>query len=222
MSERSESKKALRHLEAKSTGYGSGRTRILLAAEKLFGEKGIENVSLRQISVAAGQANNSAVALHFGTKEGLIAAIIKARRPIIDHSRQQRLNAALAKGELLSLRTLIECLMMPWADDTDENGKHPYACFIAQLMWSERNFYPFDSLSSEAPISSELIQRIRTHTHHLDEAEFELRIRLMFQMFLTTALHRGHVNFSNSDGVSGQAVFDKVVDITAIVLLAPA
>ena len=46
----------------------STKEQIVLAAEGLFAERGIEGVSLRQIGTAAGNGNNSAVQYHFGTK----------------------------------------------------------------------------------------------------------------------------------------------------------
>src|SRR3546814_15526685 len=38
-----------------------GRQRLLDTAERLFGEHGVDAISVRQITLAAGQANNSAV-----------------------------------------------------------------------------------------------------------------------------------------------------------------
>jgi len=47
----------------------------------LFGERGSDGVSLRQISSAAGTANNYAVQYHFGDLLRLIRAITKKRMP---------------------------------------------------------------------------------------------------------------------------------------------
>ena len=52
------------------------RELILTTAERLFAEYGIEVVSNRQISEAAGQGNNAAVNYHFGTKADLVRAIM--------------------------------------------------------------------------------------------------------------------------------------------------
>src|SRR3546814_19942695 len=57
-----------------------GRQRLLDTAERLFGEHGVDAISVRQITLAAGQSNNSAVAHHFGSKEDLLLAIFKNRR----------------------------------------------------------------------------------------------------------------------------------------------
>jgi AcrR family transcriptional regulator len=55
----------------------STKEQIVLAAEGLFAERGIEGVSLRQIGAAAGNGNNSAVQYHFGTKERLVQAVFE-------------------------------------------------------------------------------------------------------------------------------------------------
>ncbi|WP_372344040.1 TetR/AcrR family transcriptional regulator [Streptomyces sp. KL116D] len=48
---------------------------MLTAAERLFAERGVYNVSNRQISEAAGQGNTTAVNYHFGNKTDLVRAI---------------------------------------------------------------------------------------------------------------------------------------------------
>lgn len=61
--------------------YATGRaTRRLLieTAERLFAEHGINGVS-REIRLAAGQSNTSAVTYHFGSKTGLLRAILEYR-----------------------------------------------------------------------------------------------------------------------------------------------
>ncbi len=55
------------------------REQMILAAERLIAERGIDAVSLREIGATAGQRNNSAAQYHFGTKEGLVAAIYEYR-----------------------------------------------------------------------------------------------------------------------------------------------
>jgi len=66
------------------------RTRALLirAAERRFARDGVAGARLSDIVRAAGQANESAVSYHFGSRDGLLAAIVgkhmavmEARRP---------------------------------------------------------------------------------------------------------------------------------------------
>ena len=67
-----------------SSDRSSGtREALLLAAERLFAERGMYAVSNRQISEAANQGNNAAACYHFGTRTDLLRAIeAKHRGPI--------------------------------------------------------------------------------------------------------------------------------------------
>jgi AcrR family transcriptional regulator len=53
------------------------RTAMVDAAERLMAERGIAAVSLREVQDAAEQRNKSAAHYHFGSREGLIRAIIE-------------------------------------------------------------------------------------------------------------------------------------------------
>ena len=52
--------------------------RLLDSAEQLFAERGIDEVSLREITAAA-DANVAAVNYHYGSKEGLLLAVLERR-----------------------------------------------------------------------------------------------------------------------------------------------
>ena len=51
------------------------REALLSAGEQLFATAGFQGTSDRQIVLRAGQRNNSAIAYHFGSREGLVEAI---------------------------------------------------------------------------------------------------------------------------------------------------
>ena len=84
--------------------------RLIETAEDLYGRLGIEGVSLRQISTAAGTGNNYAVQYHFGDADGLIEAIHRERIPEVERSRARLLSAAKAAGRLKDVRTLMDIL----------------------------------------------------------------------------------------------------------------
>jgi AcrR family transcriptional regulator len=63
---------------------GSTPERILQAAERLFSERGIDAVSLREITTAAG-VNSAAAHYHFGSKEAVLEELFAQRaRPIAE------------------------------------------------------------------------------------------------------------------------------------------
>ncbi|PTR31980.1 TetR family transcriptional regulator [Rhodococcus sp. OK519] len=53
----------------------NGRDALLHVAERLIAERGLHGVSAREIVRTAGQRNNSAIAYHFGSWDGLLEAV---------------------------------------------------------------------------------------------------------------------------------------------------
>ena len=104
---------------------------ILATAERLFAEQGVAAVSNRQVSEAAGQANNFAVGYHFGTKADLVLAIVRRHAPAIEQRRAEMLVAI--KGSS-NLRDWVGCLVRPLTDHLASLGSPSwYARFIAQV-----------------------------------------------------------------------------------------
>src|SRR5438552_16240986 len=62
--------------------------RLLDVGEELFAVHGIDAVSTRTITGAAG-ANSAALHYHFGSKEGLVEAILRRRMTAVRARRQQ-------------------------------------------------------------------------------------------------------------------------------------
>ncbi|OHV48394.1 TetR/AcrR family transcriptional regulator [Pseudofrankia sp. BMG5.36] len=75
------------------------RQLILETAERLFAERGIAAVPLRDISVAAGQRNNTAVQYYFGDRESLLREITSYRASTSERVRAEALTELLASGE---------------------------------------------------------------------------------------------------------------------------
>jgi AcrR family transcriptional regulator len=107
--------------------------RIILVAERLFSEQGRDGVSLRKISATAGQSNNFAVQYHFGSKEGLIHAILAHRLPRIETMRRELLDEALARDPKPDVRTLLDVIMQPLAVEVLDPTSR-YVSFTAQFV----------------------------------------------------------------------------------------
>ncbi|XVQ10358.1 TetR/AcrR family transcriptional regulator [Spirillospora sp. CA-255316] len=89
--------------------------KILDAAERLFAERGFE-VSLREIAVAAGQRNHSAVQYHFGGKAGLIDALYEDRMAPLNRRRRELLAEIRAAGRVRDLPALVQAYLAPLAE----------------------------------------------------------------------------------------------------------
>ncbi|WP_119155098.1 TetR/AcrR family transcriptional regulator [Caldimonas tepidiphila] len=71
--------------------------RILDAAERLFVEHGYETTSVRLVTLAAG-VNIAAISYHFGSKEGLIRAVLRRRLEALNRERLRALDEAEARA----------------------------------------------------------------------------------------------------------------------------
>ncbi len=121
------------------------KEQLILTAERLFAVHGIDAVSLRQISVEAGNANNSAVQYHFGSKEGLVRAIFEYRIPHLTRRRRLLVAEATSRGAEDDLRTCVECYLLPVVEEAEADDGY-YLMFLAQLQRYGIGETPFDRL----------------------------------------------------------------------------
>lgn len=114
----------------------SKRTQSLLiaTAERLFAERGIEAVSLSEINRVAGQRNKSALHYHFGSRDGLLKALLEKHRYRLDEERSTMLESYGSPDDL-SLHDAVSIMVRPLAarlDDHSDGGVH-YIRIMAQL-----------------------------------------------------------------------------------------
>lgn len=89
------------------------RERLLAAAERLFAERGFSGVSLRLLTTEAG-VNLASVGYHFGSKEGLIAAIFERRcQPMMDERRRRLAACAEGPDRPPLLEQIVEAFVAP-------------------------------------------------------------------------------------------------------------
>ncbi len=69
------------------------KSRILDIAEELFGERGLDRVSIRDITDGA-KVNLAAINYHFGSKDDLVAAVFERRVVPVNEARLAALDAA--------------------------------------------------------------------------------------------------------------------------------
>ncbi|WP_243394184.1 TetR/AcrR family transcriptional regulator [Mycobacterium ahvazicum] len=118
--------------ESRSDRGESTRAAILTAAEQLFAEHGVNNVSHRQIVASARQGNNAAVAYHFGNKAELVRAI---ERKHADHVERRLAEHVRRVAGSTSLTDWIGCLVRSYTDHLASLGTPCwYARFCAQTM----------------------------------------------------------------------------------------
>ncbi len=120
-------------LSKRAQASNQRRLQILVTAEQLFGERGIDAVSLNEINKAADQKNTSALHYHFGSKGGLLDAIV------FEHyaSVEQKINLALDTLEAqptLTCRDIVAAMTSPYVDKLDDSRGINYLRIMAQQL----------------------------------------------------------------------------------------
>lgn len=109
------------------------RAALIDTAERMIAERGTA-VSLREISAAAGQRNHSAAQYHFGSRLGLIEAVIADRSAGIDARRRALLADHAPDSPGTTTADLLRILIDPWLDVLQSRAAGPYLGFLAQCL----------------------------------------------------------------------------------------
>ncbi len=199
------------------------RVRIMEAAERLFADRGIDAVPLREISVAAGQGNSTAVQYHFGTKEQLVFDIFEYRSQEFEPQRASMLVKAGDAGRLSDAKILLQILCLPHLSIADENGAHPYSAFLAQYITRIRSTmtHPFDDPEVPMPALRTVHRLLRERLPFLPVSVQERRIGLCKLLFLNMLMRRdsGYPHFGDISELP--AIVDDTLEQMAAALTVP-
>lgn len=113
----------------------NARGAMIDAAERLVAERGLAALTLRDVQIEAGQANKSAARYHFGSREGLLAAVVESRMQPAGERRRELLAALDARSEPPTMRELVEALIVPLAEETVNRPGSLYARFLVQSIF---------------------------------------------------------------------------------------
>ncbi len=173
--------------EATST-FSESQIRILLAAEKMFAENGIDGASLREIAKLADQRNPFAPQYHFGSREGLMRAVFAFRMGQLEEMRSRMLAAAEEQGRLHEPRAILEMIYLPQVALVDGDGNHSYATFLCQYLLRERATWFGDFGTPLPPNLVRILELLRACMTHLSDAAAQRRLvssSLVFLHFLS-------------------------------------
>lgn len=113
-----------------STGEAT-RIALMEASEKLFAERGIDAVPLREIQLAAGQSNTSVIGYHFVSREGLVRALIEYRHTELNTDRETMLTQMHADGTAADPRAVVWLMVRPLVNSIRRGEM--FAPFLARL-----------------------------------------------------------------------------------------
>lgn len=114
------------------------KERILNAAERLFSERGIDGVSLRQIASAA-SVQLALLSYYFRNKDGLYRAVFHRRIDPISRERISKLHELMAcKSPPPTIEKVLDALARPWVELRDKRGGLLYSRLIAREVGDPR------------------------------------------------------------------------------------
>ena len=206
----------------------SAQTRLnfIQTALKLYAERGIDAVSLNEITVAAGQKNRNALQYHFGDRNGLLQAIIDTHANNV--SRLRGVYAAQAAEALWTpAEASARVLIMPLADYAKSSPEGVYYLrLLSQRAIVKNNI---TNPGTHSPLSfrrePELRRLMRQAMAHLKPAEAQRRMFLIVSMAFHSLAEACRV-VETQLGARGlknrQAMFEQVVCSIEAFIAAPA
>ncbi len=106
---------------------------LLNIAERMFAERGVENVALTQIVAASSQRNRSALHYHFGSREGVLTAVLN-RRLISINARRTAALEALPTGA--GVAPILRATIAPLGEAVvEERWGRDYLSILAQVTF---------------------------------------------------------------------------------------
>jgi AcrR family transcriptional regulator len=127
----------LQSTDADAPARSAAAEQIKAVARRLFAEKGVDGVTVREIASAAGQKNHGAVGYYFGSKESLVREIIVEGAAAIDRRRNEQLDKLEADGGPRTVREVVEVLIQGALGESPREDD--YICFITMLSMTHRD-----------------------------------------------------------------------------------
>jgi AcrR family transcriptional regulator len=203
---------------------------LINVGERLFGRFGIDAVSLREISAAAGQTNPNAVQYHFKDKRGLVLAIVNDRLHRAEAQRRERLEilrgaGSSGPGELLLI--LWESVMSIRGPD----GEYSFCRMLLQyLLQPQGSDHPAGDLaayrrSRAVPVELASLlawnRLLRVSFPHLTPAQFDYRLKAASTMFLAMVVEHDNAQLVLHAGRHDEFDLQPLMGLAIAALSAP-
>ncbi|WP_233267025.1 TetR/AcrR family transcriptional regulator [Tomitella fengzijianii] len=104
------------------------------AAEQIVAERGMSALTLKDVQIAANQSNKSAAKYHFGSRQGLLDALVETRMGPVNARRKDLLEHIEGSTDSPTARQIVEALVHPLAAETLGRPGSRYARFLVQAV----------------------------------------------------------------------------------------
>jgi AcrR family transcriptional regulator len=210
----------------------STKALLIEAGERLFGERGFDGATLREITAAAGQSNSNVVQYHFGDKAGLIRAILADRVARIEHVRAMQL-AVLDDARAPDPKQVLKVVWISLMSIKDPNGGHPFCRFMLQYLLHPRltrhpmasiYMFPFGPDDGDGGMTSikKAAQLLFSAFADVPKDLVMKRLSALVTMFLASVVEYDNARRLEEAGASEPYDIDPILDMAVAALGAPA
>lgn len=198
------------------------RELLLRAGEHLFARLGIDGVRVREINVLARQRNSSALHYHFGSRDGLLEAILDRHREPIEARRAAMLDDLDAQDRTDDLRAVVETVVVPLAIELATESGRDYLRILPQV--SPRKSLPVGKLPDA--FGPDGIRRSLRYAHRclpdLEPRRREDRLANVIDFMAYTVSRRAHdIELGVAFRLPEEQFIANVVDMSVGALRAP-
>lgn len=186
---------------------------LLSAAERLLAERGVDGVSLREITRASGSKNAIALQYHFDDRAGVVQAILDKHLPDVDARRHAILDEYEADGAA-DVRPLAAALVRPLAAKlADPDGGREFLQIYADLLNRP------DPITATAERDGDSLARWRTLVEPL-LAEDAARLHRRFTAILHSVIELGR-RARSGPHTDDRLFTSYLIDVVTAILAAP-
>ncbi|MGC4807907.1 TetR/AcrR family transcriptional regulator [Micromonospora sp. DT233] len=194
----------------------AARSALLDAAERLFAESGIAQVSDRRVAEAAGNTNHSAVHYYFGGREGLLTALITRHQDALEEPRR----ALFARSD--SVLDDVRSLVMPYMDALASLPRPSWrARFLNQAINDPATAALMRRSAGSAPTAASIARSVAARLGHLDPGVIAGRASLITLIVATACAEVEARIERDGQDPRWQSVGDFLSDAITGMLLAP-
>jgi AcrR family transcriptional regulator len=168
------------------------RAGLLDAAARAFARDGVFNASLIDITRQAGQRNRAALSYHFGSRDGVLCAVIERHAAFLAQREGELLEVARHQT---ALEPVVEALVRPAAELADSNWRGRCCLLIiAELTGEDRAQYSAELQDVLASTGGNAVFALLTErTAHLTDELRTERFSLMVMFILRAIADRARL-----------------------------
>lgn len=199
------------------------RDQLKQVAMRLFAQRGVDGVTVRDIVNASGQRNAASIHYYFGTKEALVRELILDGAQRIDDRRHAQLDALEAGEGPVTLRQVLKVLVDSSFSDGDESAGS-YLQFITMLRMQHRDVF-IDVLDDQWNSAYQrALKWLERYLGHLPRRILKQRLAFM-GIYLGAALAEREAAMADpqrqQSSLKGRFTLENLVDTLEAMLLAP-